>query len=269
MGRPPVKLGVLDEEVPNELACFPTLDLKLGLPSPTHWSVEWDTAFVAHLESLSVICEAAKKGKGRGQARSGSGGKTTKPGPLKKPGQGVASKEGAAPKQGEKSIASRTRSSESSLVRLKEELGLPNKEGFEEDIAELSAGILDTPTPQEDLVEVEGLLQSVRSFQLQALHKMGSVRMVDRALAEGLMAEFSRLTLVVDDDLNVSLQGHHNNIQEASQQLEWNVKGLFTPLLGIQGGVCPVQDHLSELAHTSGPARQRKRGSDCLLVPMP
>ena len=53
--------------------------------------------------------------------------------------------------------------------------------------------LLDQPLPEDVQDAVEELLQSICSFQLQALHEMGGIRMVDQALGEGLMAEFSRI----------------------------------------------------------------------------
>ena len=49
--------------------------------------------------------------------------------------------------------------------------------------------------------------------------------MVNRALGEGLIAEFSHISLMVDEDLNISLQHHHNKILGATDLLERNIKG--------------------------------------------
>ena len=45
------------------------------------------------------------------------------------------------------------------------------------------------------------------------------------------MAEFSRLSLMVDKDLSASLQSHHNKILEVGDLLERNLKRLLGPLL--------------------------------------
>ena len=68
--------------------------------------------------------------------------------------------------------------------------------------------------------DVDELLGSICSFQLQALYEMGSVRMVDQALAEGFSAEFLRLSRVVIEDLTKSLHHHHKWIQEGVSDLE-------------------------------------------------
>ena len=78
---------------------------------------------------------------------------------------------------------------------------------------------------------VEELLQRICSFQLQALHEMGSICVVDWALGEGLMAEFSCLSLMVDEDLSIRLQNHHGKILEASEVLERDIKKLLSPFL--------------------------------------
>ena len=49
---------------------------------------------------------------------------------------------------------------------------------------------------------------------------MGSVRMVDRALAEAFTAEFMRLSRVVMEDLSKSLCNHHERVQEGASDLE-------------------------------------------------
>ena len=91
--------------------------------------------------------------------------------------------------------------------------------------------LLDQPLPESVWEAVQELLQSIHSFQLQALHEMGGVRMVNWALGESLMAEFSRVSLMVDEDLNISLQHHHNKILGATDLLERNIKRLLSALI--------------------------------------
>ena len=68
---------------------------------------------------------------------------------------------------------------------------------------------MDTPPLADVKEDVDALLGSICSFQLQALYEMGSVRMVDRALTEGFTTEFLRLSRVVTEDLSKSLHNHH------------------------------------------------------------
>ena len=85
---------------------------------------------------------------------------------------------------------------------------------------DLLSGLLDTPLPDNVKSDVDELLGSIRSFQLQAMYEMGSVRMVDRALAEGFSAEFLRLSRVVTEDLTKSFHHHHERVQEGASDLE-------------------------------------------------
>ena len=62
--------------------------------------------------------------------------------------------------------------------------------------------------------------QLMSSYQLQALYKMGSIRMVDQALTKGFTTEFMRLSRVVTEDLSKSLRNHHERIQEGASDLE-------------------------------------------------
>ena len=118
--------------------------------------------------------------------------------------------------------------------------------------------LLNQPLPESIREAVLELLQSIRSFQLQALHKMGGIRMVDRALGEGLMAEFSRVSLMVDEDLNASLQHHHTKILGATDLLERNIKRLLSPLL--------LRTHNMELEAEL--ARFQRTASMNLLLPL-
>ena len=69
----------------------------------------------------------------------------------------------------------------------------------------LAEGLLDIPLSDSVKNDVDELLGSIHSFQLQAMYEMGSVWMVDRALAEGFLAKFLRLSGVVTEDLTKSL----------------------------------------------------------------
>ena len=55
-----------------------------------------------------------------------------------------------------------------------------------------------TPALQE---KAKRVLETIRSFHLQAIYDMGGVRQVNRILAELLMAEFTRMNLMIGEDL--------------------------------------------------------------------
>ena len=70
------------------------------------------------------------------------------------------------------------------------EVGVGEDERGDPELADLAGGLLDIPLPADIKEDVDELLGSIHSFQLQALYEMGSSRMVDRVLAEGFSAEF-------------------------------------------------------------------------------
>ena len=101
-----------------------------------------------------------------------------------------------------------------------DEARLREDEGGDPELIELAGGLLDIPLPADVKEDVDELLGSIHSFQLQSLYEMGSVRMVDRALAEGFSTEFLQLSRIVTEDLTKSLYNHHKWIQEGVSDLE-------------------------------------------------
>ena len=108
----------------------------------------------------------------------------------------------------------------SALQTLMKEAKLGDDEDEDADLLGLIGGLLDTPLPTNVKEDVDALLGSICSYQLQALYEMGSVRMVDRALTEGFTTEFMRLSRVVTLDLSKSLCNHHERVQEGASDLE-------------------------------------------------
>ena len=51
------------------------------------------------------------------------------------------------------------------------------------------------------------------------MHQMGSMREVDRTLAQTLMAEFARLQLIVGEDLSRSLRALHTDLEASGAAL--------------------------------------------------
>ena len=100
------------------------------------------------------------------------------------------------------------------------EAKLGDDEDKDADLLGLTGGLLDTPLPTDVKEDVDALLGSIHSYQLQALYEMGSVRMVDRALAEGFTTEFMRLSRVVTEDLSKSLCNYCERVQEGASDLE-------------------------------------------------
>ena len=96
----------------------------------------------------------------------------------------------------------------------------------------LAEGLLEILLSDSVKNDVDELLGSICSFQLQAMYEMRSVRMVDRALTEGFLAEFLRLSGVVMENLTKSLRHHHEQVQEGASELAAFMYKLIThPLL--------------------------------------
>ena len=65
--------------------------------------------------------------------------------------------------------------------------------------------LIKNPHPRERVLETaHEILACIHTIRLQAMHEMGSVRELDRTLAHTLMAEFSRLHLIIGEDLTKS-----------------------------------------------------------------
>ena len=61
------------------------------------------------------------------------------------------------------------------------------------------------------------ILEHVHTLRLQTAHEMGSVRELDQTLARALMAEFTRLQLVIGQDLTKSLIALQINLETSSE----------------------------------------------------
>ena len=172
-------------------------------PSNTHWSLLWDKTFDAHLAQVK-------------QDRANKETPTPKGKGVKH--KNTASKGGSTTQA--KKLRTTAKSKTSALQMLMAEAGVGEDEKGDPELADLAGGLLDIPLPADVKEDVDELLGSIRSFQFQALYEMGSVRMVDRALAQGFSAEFLRLSRVVTEDLTKSLLNHHEQIQEGVSDLE-------------------------------------------------
>ena len=63
------------------------------------------------------------------------------------------------------------------------------------------------------------ILEHVHAIRLQVMHEMGSVREFDRTLARTLMAEFTRLQLIIGEDLNKSLVVFRTDLETSCEVL--------------------------------------------------
>ena len=196
----PVSQRICDEAFKKDWICLP-----LKQPSPDHWSLKEDKVFdqwktsLAHGREVGVsnnaINSEANKNK-QGKAKSLNSSKTT---PVVEEGERdteltpyppviPSSNEGAS------------KVSRSNL--------LPD----------------DPSVPPEVMAQAKEILEDLHGLHLCALFEMGSVRAVDRNLAERVMVHFARINLLLGEDLNVSLQELVTVTQEASKGLQWDIK---------------------------------------------
>ena len=63
------------------------------------------------------------------------------------------------------------------------------------------------------------ILARVHAIHLQAMHEMGSVWELDQTLARTLMAEFTRLQLIIGEDLTKSLIAFRTDLQTSCEVL--------------------------------------------------
>ena len=191
-GHDPFLEPDVPKSVPRDLANWVHWDIRMAKPTEFHWALEEDKAFHAHLAQV--------KQDWANREAPASKGKDTKH-------KNAASKGGSAAKVKKPRLA--TKGKTSTLQLLLNEARLEEGGEGDPDLSGLAGGLLDTPLSDSVKDDVDELLGSICSFQLQAMYEMGSVRMVDRALAEGFSAEFLRLSRVVTEDLTKSLCHHH------------------------------------------------------------
>ena len=77
--------------------------------------------------------------------------------------------------------------------------------------------------PTSDVIEVREqvhkILAQIFALKVENVQEMGFVQETDKALARALMSEFVRLQLIVDEDLNTSLQAMHAEMETATSEL--------------------------------------------------
>ena len=64
-----------------------------------------------------------------------------------------------------------------------------------------------------------GILEHIHALRLQTLHDMGGMRELEQAAVHTLMAEFTRLQLILGEDLTKSLSALHSELETSSEVL--------------------------------------------------
>ena len=179
----PVSLRVCDEAFKKDWICLP-----LKQPSPDHWSLKEDKVFEQWKTSLAhgrevgasnnaMNSEASKNKQGKTKPLNSS--KTTKTTPVK----------------------------EEEDMEVTPDLPVIPSSGEGASKTGVSNLLPDDPSaPPEVIAQAKEILEDLHGLHLHALFEMGSVRAVDRILAEQAMAHFARINLLLGEDLNVSLR---------------------------------------------------------------
>ena len=68
-----------------------------------------------------------------------------------------------------------------------------------------------------------GILECIHTLRLQALHDVGGMRELEQAAVHTLMVEFTRLQLILGEDLTKSLSALHSELETSSEALLSNL----------------------------------------------
>ena len=77
------------------------------------------------------------------------------------------------------------------------------------------AGNVTAPSREQILKAAKTILDQVHALQLQSMQELGSIRELDRTLARALMAEFSQVQLIIQEDVTKSLLALQSDFQDS------------------------------------------------------
>ena len=80
-------------------------------------------------------------------------------------------------------------------------------------------GSREASSRQQAIDTTEEILEHVHAIHLQTMYEMGCVHELDRTLAQALMAEFTRMQLIIGQDLTKSLIALRMDLETSSQAL--------------------------------------------------
>ena len=80
-----------------------------------------------------------------------------------------------------------------------------------------------TPQGERALETTLGILEHIHALHLQILHDMGGVRELEQAAVRTLMAEFTRLQLILGEDLTKSLSALRSELETSSEVLSFDL----------------------------------------------
>ena len=108
------------------------------------------------------------------------------------------------------------------------------------------------PNREQVLETTCGILERIHALHLQTMHEMGSVREVDRTLAQTLIAEFVRLQLIVGEHLTKSLMALCTDLEASCAALVSDIARTMDlhPMIHVLPGESGPQevpaDHFTE-----------------------
>ena len=207
-----------------------TLCVSLTGPDKDHWSIYEDKKFVRLLQHLTNKHQKrqekaeAEKGEDEGNEQEEEDAPTN----TDLPGMEVnEDKEAPNPEE----APPRSDSTSKPLEHMLREMELWAKDG---DLIFPISNVGRSPPynhelPVEDQEKVEVAMSKICSIHLQAIYNAGGVRQVDQILAELLMAQFTRVNLMMGEDLNTSLQELFSVVEGLGKTLLTELKTALGP----------------------------------------
>ena len=197
MGYGPIFVPSVEEQIPALMVGM-NYTMTFRKPSRDHFGIRDDSEFKVHLKQMADLQVEAETAltKSKAQQAASSKGKSSKP--EVSSGKKTTMRHAiGSTNTGTVKVSKRQPTGpiphevqDSALCQMMGKSGI--KEGERDKDLDLLPSILERPTPQLVLDMVDDLLRCFCSFHLQAIHEMGSVRMVDCTLAEGIMSKFSQ-----------------------------------------------------------------------------
>ena len=209
-----------------------TLCISLTTPNNDHWSIYEDKKFVRLLQHLTDECQkrqekaeaerVEEEGNEQEEEEEDAPTNTDLPGSEVNDGEEAPNPEEVPP---------HSNSTGKPLECMLREMDLGAKDG---DLI-FPISNVGKPPPYnhelsaEDREKVEVTMLKIHSIHLQAVYNAGGVRQVDQILAKLLMVQFTRVNLMMGEDLNTSLQELFSVVEESGKTLLMELKTALEP----------------------------------------
>ena len=196
-----------------------TLCISLATPNKDHWSIYKDKKFIRLLQYLADECQKRQE-KAEAERAEEEGNKQEEDAPTNTDLPGMEINDGEEVPNPEE-VPPCSNSAGKPLEHMLREMDLRAKDG---DLI-FPISNVGKPPPYnhelsvEDQEKAEVAMSKICSIHLQAVYNAGGVRQVDRILAKLLMAQFTRVNLMMGEDLNTSLQELFSVVEESGKTL--------------------------------------------------